>query len=510
MQKSQAAKISCMEHEWKHDIRPRGILPSKLLASFGRVFYETSDRLSSTLRLETSPSDKLDVFLSHVWASAPRARYIGLIWYYNARLASLISVVVVLVILASLSTVLGGRTWVWFEGVSLLTAQSLGALLGTILLFILLFSVHVIRRFFHFREPLFFMDRCCIEQEDHALKRSEIRMIPQIINKSSSMLILLTDNYFTRLWCCYEMAVFTTSSEGSASHVKRTPTVIPVRLAVITLFLILADLVYVVLIRSNLRTVGQFSEASQTRAFIFRVSTCIFSVIVAGLCMGFAIAWGKESRKHIEVLRSFNLSQVDCSDPADRDVIITDIARRFGSEQKFEEYVRTEILALVTSINKPRIRFTLFAGLPQLFSMFGYINILSQRIGLYCMSALDSGFVPKDDSFCIVLDRQAWANGVIILAQFVRYVCFYPDVFSLLLIADESIATRFGTSKLSFVLSYTSLFLVTSGYFIASNWKFPEEQTLIGQAIESGILFCIFCIIVIIPRIRSCRFGRHA
>jgi len=76
--------------------------------------------------------------------------------------------------------------------------------------------------FFHTLRMLLFMDRYCIEQEDHALKLSEIRLIPQIINKSNNMLILLNDNYFTRLWRCYEMAVFTTFSEGSPPHFKRT------------------------------------------------------------------------------------------------------------------------------------------------------------------------------------------------------------------------------------------------------------------------------------------------
>lgn len=481
-------------------MRPRGIEASRLLQSFGRVFREGPEESFRDFRLQSIPRDSIDIFLSHVWSSNPRIRFFGLLWYNNSTIAALSSLIVTGVISVILASVIDGRYWVWFEAKFLLTIHSLTALVGTAILLLLMFSVHKLKGILRFRDSVFFMDRCCIEQVNHSVKISEIRQIPDIITKSDTMLILLTETYFKRLWCCYEMAVYVSDARRLKAQI---PILLPLRLVMITLLLVIVDLLYVILIRSNLRTVGQLDQQVSTRSLLFRIFTCIYSVVVAGLCLWFASMWNTENMKHTQVLRSFSLSKVDCSDVADRDVLIADISSRFGSVGKFEAFVRNDMLHLVNKMNTPRIKFLLFAGLPQLFSMFGYFNVLTQRIGLFCMSSLDMGFVPKDDSFCVVLDREIWANALVILSQLVRYICFYPVVFSLLLMGCEFIRRRFTQSRVSVILSFGVLFVFTSAYIIVSNWKFSEEQTLISQCVDAGVLLSIFCIFLFFPKLSS-------
>ena len=494
-----------MNHGEKDDVRPRGIEATHLLQSFGRAFELENGKTAVALRLKSQPRDSIDIFLSHVWATSPITRYIGLLWYNNSLISACTALIAVGLMSVMLAAFVDGRYWVWFESKFLLTVHSLTSLIGTAFLFISLFSVHILKKLLHFRESVYFMDRCCIEQEDHCVKLTEIRQIPYIIMKSKSMLILLSENYFRRLWCCYEMAVFVSSHKGRKVQL---PILLPLRLVMITLLLVLVDLIYVVLIRSNLRTVGQLEGQISTRLILFRILTCFYSVVVAGLCLYFATAWNKENMKHTQVLRTFSLSDVECSDLADKDVLVDDIAFRFGSVEIFEKFVRNDMLNLVIKMNTPRIHLLLFAGLPQLFSMFGYVNALSQRIGLFCMASFDKGFAPRDDSFCVVLDREVWANAIIMVSQLVRFVCFYPVVFRLLVKGCEFIMTRFDKSRIHKILSYGAILLLTSAYITASNWKFPEEQGVIIQSVDACILLSIFCIFLLLPKLNSTRIDR--
>ncbi|CAE8628471.1 unnamed protein product [Polarella glacialis] len=53
-----------------------------------------------------------------------------------------------------------------------------------------------------------FLDCLCINQSDAELKQAGIDSIGASLRNSDSMLVLWGPEYFTRLWCCFELAVF--------------------------------------------------------------------------------------------------------------------------------------------------------------------------------------------------------------------------------------------------------------------------------------------------------------
>ncbi|CAE8605173.1 unnamed protein product [Polarella glacialis] len=53
-----------------------------------------------------------------------------------------------------------------------------------------------------------FLDCLCINQGDAELKQAGIDSIGAYLRNSDSMLVLWAPEYFTRLWCCFELAVF--------------------------------------------------------------------------------------------------------------------------------------------------------------------------------------------------------------------------------------------------------------------------------------------------------------
>ncbi|CAE8591086.1 unnamed protein product [Polarella glacialis] len=60
-----------------------------------------------------------------------------------------------------------------------------------------------------------FFDRLCINQGDAKLKQAGIDSIGAYLRNSDSMLVLWSPEYFTRLWCCFELAVFLENSTNT-------------------------------------------------------------------------------------------------------------------------------------------------------------------------------------------------------------------------------------------------------------------------------------------------------
>ncbi|CAE8674441.1 unnamed protein product [Polarella glacialis] len=61
----------------------------------------------------------------------------------------------------------------------------------------------------------YFFDRLCITQSDAELKQVGIDSIGAYLRNSDSMLVLWGPEYFTRLWCVFELAVFLEKSTNS-------------------------------------------------------------------------------------------------------------------------------------------------------------------------------------------------------------------------------------------------------------------------------------------------------
>ena len=53
-----------------------------------------------------------------------------------------------------------------------------------------------------------FVDKCCIDQVDARRKSSGILAIPEVLRRSRSLLVLYESDYFERLWCVFELAIF--------------------------------------------------------------------------------------------------------------------------------------------------------------------------------------------------------------------------------------------------------------------------------------------------------------
>ena len=66
----------------------------------------------------------------------------------------------------------------------------------------------------------FYLDKTCICQHDPVLTTASLKAFPFIISKCKSMICIVDEVYFTRLWCMLEVALFIKAHKGQSKKVK--------------------------------------------------------------------------------------------------------------------------------------------------------------------------------------------------------------------------------------------------------------------------------------------------
>ncbi|CAE8600670.1 unnamed protein product [Polarella glacialis] len=159
------------------------------------------------------PTDKYDIFVSHSWRTSRRAKYAALLYHTSlfpavcAGLAAGILAFALQVqgILPPFGIVkappplesLPGSMWCQLMG---------GCTFFAIL--VMWTRLAELAKSTRGTKVSCFLDCLCINQSDAELKQVGIDSIGAYLRNSDSMLVLWGPEYFTRLWCCFELAVF--------------------------------------------------------------------------------------------------------------------------------------------------------------------------------------------------------------------------------------------------------------------------------------------------------------
>ena len=442
-------------------------------------------------------TDRIDAFFSHVWSTSPLLKHLGVLWYLNARRASFASLILASVFACALIPI-DVRSWVQLERNSGFTAPSLISIFGTCCILILLWSFdHTVPSFLlriclpQQSRRFCFIDRCCIDQENPVEKSRGIHDIPSFLDQSDRLVILLSEEYFDRLWCCYELAVF--RSSRFENNPNRAVVFIPLKFVSITILMTLSDMLSAVLFRSNFR-----SLLSKGNDITFIFISAFFGITTACLAYYAAQLWAEEFRRIKQRISSFTLDKVSCTDEDDRVLLLQDIDKRFDGASNFEAVVRSEIIDEIGK--RPKFKFTSFIALPTIFSLMGYACILGQRMTLSCIYELGTtAFKPQDDSTCIVLDRAFWVNVLLIFTDLTARIFYYPVILGTVLWFN-SVVHRFSNEYLRIALHISGL-LSISAAVVAENLQY--DNVILSQVLKAGTLVSGASLIYLGPFVKS-------
>ncbi|CAE8669539.1 unnamed protein product [Polarella glacialis] len=169
------------------------------------------------------PTDKYDIFISHTWRTGRIAKYAALLYYtslFPAVCAGLAAGILAFALRvhgilppfgisegpksAEVSEFVPFSMWCLVIG----GCTSFAILVMWARLFDLAESIRSTKVFY-------FFDRLSINQGDAELKQAGIDSIGAYLRNSDSMLVLWAPEYFTRLWCVFELAVFLEKSTNA-------------------------------------------------------------------------------------------------------------------------------------------------------------------------------------------------------------------------------------------------------------------------------------------------------
>ncbi|CAE8617013.1 unnamed protein product [Polarella glacialis] len=173
------------------------------------------------------PTDKYNMFISHSWRTSRMAKYAALLYYKSlvpAVCAGLAAGILAFALQAYGILPPFGPSAFTIEGHKSAAVSELlpGSMWCLVMGGCTFFAVLVMwARLVELAESTcctkvsYFLDCLCINQTDAELKQTGIDSIGAYLRNSDSMLVLWAPAYFTRLWCCFELAVFMEKSTNA-------------------------------------------------------------------------------------------------------------------------------------------------------------------------------------------------------------------------------------------------------------------------------------------------------
>lgn len=190
----------------------RAVTLVTLLQGFGKHF----SRLSGTKDdyALSFAVDRFSSFLSHSWQSGRVAKCMALL-YKQSMVPALIASLVGSVLVAALQVYgalgpIGYHTWhlVSKHPAPVFCGCQIFGLVTFLTTLVTWVSLSSWLGCTSSLKERIFLDKLCIRQDDPVEKQRDIDNIAAYLRNSDRLLVLWDPGYFTRLWCCFEFAVF--------------------------------------------------------------------------------------------------------------------------------------------------------------------------------------------------------------------------------------------------------------------------------------------------------------
>ena len=318
----------------------RAVVSPRVVKQAGQVLRSGSGGSEATFNL-SQPVDEIDIFLSHSWRDSGLLKYLALCLHFNgaiAMVAALISGFVTFFLLRSGKLTLFPFTpfmnvfndvneamhaagfhpsydlkqFPWMDPTYKPIYAPSCQLVATSVFVIVLLLGH------HLRAPVtMFLDKVCIHQTDPQRKAAGIQAIDQFLVRSKKMLICYNDDYFERLWCCFELA----ARASSGSKIEMLPLWrAPVVLVVLVGFTVSHIVEYLYLLFAG---VGGSPNG-------FLILSITFHLIPTLFMIEYTVLATRQKLKLTDTLRSFKIANTKCFDPSDRSVVEQAISSWFA------------------------------------------------------------------------------------------------------------------------------------------------------------------------------------
>ena len=369
----------------------RGTHSSNILKGWAHVL-KTKAGDASTFALST-PLAMLDVFISHTWTTPGWKKGMNILLFVYLQTAILVSLLMLMLHVA-LSQLLDTTPLAHLHYVKghqvLRIPLGYGVLYGPMVFCLALWVASRLPP--SVIEAMCFLDKCCIHQSDPQLKQQSIEQLGAYIYKSHCFLMLWSEEYCTRLWCMYELAVFS-ASKADLSRLRVWPVEQAETISALFVFHFCASIgvlvggPLVVLSPWHARLVLGWSPVLQFVEIFLVMFVLVLTLY--GPVIHFVL-WDqlyKHARARLQLelqFRNFSCGQLQCYLESDRRVVHVAIERWFGTVRRFDEFVREKVLsAILARSSTAPLSYSqvLVANLPHIWVVLDPIILPAARRG---------------------------------------------------------------------------------------------------------------------------------
>jgi hypothetical protein len=201
--------------------------------------------------------------------------------------------------------------------------------------------------------PSCFLDKCCIHQTDEGKKALGIKQLGAFLRYSGRMVVLWQPQYFTRLWCVYELAAFMHINGLDCRRVSFLPLKLSVFAIALSLFHSIATVCFVALLPWTLFHLEHVEWVAETgpeaAQYPYLWLACVVLNFVGLYALTSPLFWVfcrwhmRDRRELLQQVRSFTFESAECLEEGDREFVREQIEHWFGSVAQFEHYVRTAL-----------------------------------------------------------------------------------------------------------------------------------------------------------------------
>ncbi|KAF4696488.1 hypothetical protein FOZ60_000178 [Perkinsus olseni] len=310
-----------MSNESSADIEERGSLirgvPLRSITSRWTLF-RGSEGSDETYAL-SKPVEELDMFLSHSWSGSPFWKHLTLISILYVKTGYI----------AMLATVIPLSVGIYFLPAHQRIAALVVQILGAIAFVLGICFGHLVPS--RSNKRMVFLDKCCIPQNDSAARRQGIYNMDAFLRRSKQLFILWTPDYFSRLWCVYELASYLRTHNEKTTRFRSVPCFRFFIYATLCEFAILL----------MVRVLGEDWSFEDLPYIV--VALDIFLEVMASIALCFVILYFFVPAKSILAaqLSSLTVASAECSWTGDKRMLRSIIEGWYGSDQEFERSIRT-------------------------------------------------------------------------------------------------------------------------------------------------------------------------
>jgi len=359
----------------------RGIRLARIMTGGGKMLKDSkgNDRTFAS----SESVDHIAYFISHNWSVDGRLKFLALAFKFNLNIALAAGFCTLL--LGSVFGCLGLLPTIESDDYEYPIGYLTRIVTIPIILMTLMFAGTNIAFFNPEQDPVMFLDKACINQQDKRLQREGIDKLGAFLRVSDKMLVLLTETYLKKLWTVYEVASFLSDHEMSRLDV--VPIMLPIS------WLLFVSLVYsyqyfmlIVHLVGVPRWVGWIVNCAGSIVYIYALRF-----------------WAREKVDIRATIANFTVHNARCAVESDRQIVYTNIAvfqkacgrvPRTATEaealEAFDEHVRTELLAQFEAV----------------FGRFNFTHSEYILLSMACAAAIHA------DCWCQVGAGQPWREAV--------------------------------------------------------------------------------------------------